>query len=67
VETNLLADTLSNEIDVVVYGEFADAEALAAYKAHPIYKKSIAAVRPLRNLRIVADFTAPAAVPSRDR
>lgn len=49
-------DALSGEIDVVVYAEFADAAALAAYKAHPLYQQSIDVVRPLRELRIAADF-----------
>ena len=32
--------------------------ALAAYKAHPLYEESIRRVRPLRDQRIAADFTA---------
>jgi len=43
-------------VDVIVYAEFESAEALAAYKAHPLYEASIKAVRPLRDLRIAADF-----------
>ncbi len=58
VQANLLADALSNEIDVVVYGEFADQEALDAYKAHPIYQRAIELVRPLREIRIAADIVA---------
>ena len=53
---NSRADAFSSEVDVVVYAEFADAKALAAYKAHPIYQESIDLVRPLRELRIAADF-----------
>lgn len=53
-------DALSDEVDVVVYGEFDDEAALAAYKAHPLYQESIARVRPLREMRIAVDFTAPA-------
>lgn len=56
VVQNSGVDTLSGEVDVVVYAEFADADALAAYKAHPIYQRSIDVVRPLRELRIAADF-----------
>lgn len=56
VVENSGVDALSREIDVVVYAEFADAGALAAYKAHPIYQESIDRVRPLRDLRIAADF-----------
>ncbi len=57
VRRNLRRDGLSGEVDLVVYGEFADEAALDAYKAHPTYAASIAAVRPLRDLRIAADFT----------
>jgi hypothetical protein len=55
VMQNTKTDPISGEIDVVVYGEFKDADALAAYKAHPIYEQTTAAVRPLRELRISAD------------
>jgi hypothetical protein len=55
VMTNTKTDQISGEIDVVVYGEFKDAEALAAYKAHPIYSETTTVVRPLRELRISAD------------
>ncbi|GAA0580433.1 Dabb family protein [Caenispirillum bisanense] len=53
-------DAWSDEIDVVVYGEFDDEAALAAYKAHPLYEESIRRVRPLRETRIAVDFTSPA-------
>lgn len=53
---NRRVDRLSGEVDVVVYGEFRDEAALEAYKAHPIYQETIAKVRPLREMRIVADF-----------
>jgi quinol monooxygenase YgiN len=56
IRRNLRRDDLSGEVDFVVYGEFADTAALAAYKAHPTYAASIAAVRPKRDLRIAADF-----------
>lgn len=56
VRRNLRRDGLSGEVDLVVYGEFSDEAALAAYKAHPSYEQSIAVVRPLRDLRIAADF-----------
>ena len=56
VRRNLRHDGLSGEIDLVVYGEFTDEAALEAYKAHPTYEESIAAVRPLRDIRIVVDF-----------
>jgi hypothetical protein len=44
--------------DFVVYSEFDDEQQLEAYKAHPLYQQSIAIVRPLRDLRIAADFIA---------
>ena len=56
VRQNTQSDALSSEVDVIVYAEFANAEALAAYKAHPLYEASIKAVRPLRDMRIAADF-----------
>jgi hypothetical protein len=55
VMQNTKTDPISGEIDVVVYGEFENVEALAAYKAHPIYNETTAVVRPLRELRISAD------------
>ena len=55
---NARLDRISAEgPDYVVYAEFEDADALAAYKAHPIYEKSISIVRPLRDMRIAADYT----------
>ncbi len=55
VMKNTKVDPVSDEIDVVVYGEFEDAAALAAYKAHPIYSATTALVKPMRELRISAD------------
>lgn len=49
-------DKLSGEVDVVVYGEFDSDADLDAYKAHPLYQRSIELVRPLRELRIAADI-----------
>jgi hypothetical protein len=56
---NAKLDQLSGEIDIIVHGEFADGEALARYKAHPIYQETIAIVRPLRDLRIAVDYPVP--------
>jgi hypothetical protein len=53
---NIKDDQLGNDVDVVVYGEFEDAAALAAYKAHPLYAEAVSIVRPLRELRIAADI-----------
>ena len=59
VALNSKTDPLSDEVDVVVYGEFDDEAALAAYKAHPLYAETTAKVRPLRELRVSADFFSP--------
>ena len=56
VRQNTQNDALSSEVDVIVYAEFDSADALAAYKADPLYEASIKAVRPLRDIRIAADF-----------
>ncbi|MEW9808016.1 Dabb family protein [Mesorhizobium sp. ZMM04-5] len=58
VSLNTKVDPLCDEVDVVVYAEFADAAALAAYKAHPTYAETTARVRPLRELRLSADVVA---------
>jgi hypothetical protein len=61
VSLNTKVDPLSDEVDVVVYAEFADEQALAAYKAHPIYGEATRKVRPLRELRLSADVVAGSA------
>jgi len=54
---NLKVDKINGkDPDFIVYAEFSNQEALDAYKAHPLYKKSISIVRPLRDMRIAADF-----------
>lgn len=54
---NLKSDQLQGEMpDFVVYGEFEDEAQLQAFKAHPLYERSIQIVRPLRDKRIAADF-----------
>ncbi|MDB5527871.1 MAG: stress responsive protein [Devosia sp.] len=58
VTRNSKVDQISNEIDVVVYAEFENAAALAAYKAHPTYAEATERVRPLRELRFSADVKA---------
>ena len=58
VSVNTKVDPLSDEIDVVVYAEFPDDAALAAYKAHPTYAETTARVRPMRELRFSADVKA---------
>lgn len=59
VSLNHKTDQFGNDIDVVVYGEFADENALAAFKAHTLYDQAIRIVRPLRDLRFAADYEAP--------
>jgi hypothetical protein len=59
---NVKTDQLGSEVDIVVYGEFVDEAALAAYKAHPNYQHSIDIVRPLRDMRIAADYDTAHAV-----
>jgi len=59
---NLRTDQLGTQVDLVVYGEFENEAALDAYKAHPNYQRSIDIVRPLREMRIAADYDAAAAV-----
>lgn len=56
VTENKRIDQIGNDIDAVVYGEFVDEAALAAYKAHPNYQRAIEIVRPLRELRHAVDF-----------
>lgn len=58
VTFNTKVDPLGDEIDVVVYAEFADEAALAAYKAHPLYAQTTSKVKPLRELRYSADVVA---------
>ena len=53
---NNKVDQLGNQVDFVVYGEFEDEAALAAYKAHPIYQESIDRVRPVREMRLAAAY-----------
>jgi Stress responsive A/B Barrel Domain len=56
VSLNTKVDPLCRTIDVVVYAEFADQAALAAYKSHPIYAEATRKVKPLRELRYSADI-----------
>jgi hypothetical protein len=58
ITRNSKVDLFGNEIDVVVYAEFADQQALAAYKAHPDYMEATRRVRPLRDIRYAVDVPA---------
>jgi len=57
VSYNEKIDQIANDMDVVVYGEFASLDAFRAYKAHPLYEESIRRVRHLRDVRVAADYT----------
>ena len=57
VERNFATDPIEQDpVDWVVYGEFKDTDELAAFKQHPTYQRAIEIVRPLRELRLAADF-----------
>ncbi|CAN7215689.1 MAG: Dabb family protein [Rhizobium sp.] len=62
IGTNIKTDQLGTDVDLVVYGEFDDEAELAAYKAHPDYQRSIDLVRPIREMRMAADYESDAAV-----
>lgn len=59
------SDHFDRSVDLVVYGEFEDEAALEAYRAHPLYRESIDRVRPLREMRIAADYDVATAVTER--
>jgi len=63
IARNRKTDPLSDEIDVVVYGEFDNDAELAAYKAHHLYREAIERVRPLRELRFAADYDSAKVAP----
>jgi hypothetical protein len=65
IGTNVKTDQFGTEIDLVVYGEFDDEAALAAYKAHPNYQLSTSRVRPIREMRYAADYDTDKAVRTR--
>jgi len=56
VMPNLKRDRFDAGVDVVVHALFDDEAALAAYHADPRYARAVANVRPLRDLRMAADF-----------
>lgn len=58
VTENLRVDLYDNSIDIVVYAEFESVEALMAFKKHPTYSATTAAVKPLREMRYSADVPA---------
>lgn len=52
---NSRVDPMCDRIDLVVYAEFKDEEALFAFKKHPTYDATTQYVRPMRELRFSAD------------
>lgn len=66
ISLNRKSDPSSKEVDFVVYGEFEDDAALAAYKAHDLYAESIRRVRPLREMRLAADYDSAGASTNAD-
>lgn len=58
VKENRRVDLYANEIDLVVYAEFADQLAFDTFKSHPLYEETTARVRPMRNQRYAADIEA---------
>lgn len=58
VSQNRKADLFANDIDIVVYSEFPNIDALHAYKKHPTYMDVTNSVRPRRELRFAADVEA---------
>lgn len=59
---NVKKDQWGNSVDFIVYGEFENEAALAAYKADPAYDLSTRTVKPLRETRVAADFNSDTAV-----
>lgn len=57
-------DEFSDEMDFAVHAVFDDADALAAFKEHPIYRRSTAIVRPLRGQRVAVDYDISASAAS---
>ena len=57
VGRNLRTDQISPDgPDFIVYAEFEDADQMQRFKDHALYQESIRIVRPLRDMRIAADF-----------
>lgn len=48
--------------DYIVYGEFESDQQLSLFKSHELYKEAIRIVRPLRDMRIAADFDSPSSL-----
>jgi quinol monooxygenase YgiN len=64
VGVNVRSDERTDDApDLVVHAVLDDEDALAAYRAHPIYQRSVAVVRPLRERRIAVDYEVDAPAP----
>ncbi|MBA5723609.1 Dabb family protein [Candidatus Liberibacter sp.] len=61
---NLRIDSWSQEIDLVVYGEFDDQESLDSFKKHPLYQSAVSKVVNLRKLRFAVDYDTDSVVKS---
>ena len=59
---NVKKDQWGNSVDFIVYGEFENEAALAAYQADPADDLSTRTVKPLREPRVAADFDSDTAV-----
>jgi len=59
VARNEKLDDASAEIDVVLHAVFESREALERFKNHDAYAATTARVRPMRELRFVADYETP--------
>lgn len=53
---NRKIDALENDVDIVLHAQFETEADLIAYKEHPLYLAGIDIVRPIRELRIAADY-----------
>lgn len=53
---NRKVDALENDVDIVLHAQFETEADLIAYKNHPTYLAGIETVRPIRELRIAADY-----------
>lgn len=53
---NKKTDILENDVDIVLHAQFETETDLVAYKNHPTYLAGIDIVRPIREMRIAADY-----------
>jgi len=67
VAVNLRHDRFDNQVDLIVHAVFDDQAALDAYRHHPIYQEATDAVRPLRDMRVAADFVTTVGIAPDDR